>query len=242
MFTLKHFDNFFGRTSGENFFYCIFVLNQFFNSMKQILAICLLLALVSCNPDNNSSTVSTERDSVTAMANTLKPADNDPDPADSIPGNDYPAYNSDVSIAKKIAAVLADSIVKADLNSIPAEQRKFKYHAFDLNNDSADEYLVAAVGPYFCGSGGCTSYLLDQDFRVINTFSVMDFPVYVAASTSEGWQDLILQSGSKFHYMKRKNGKYPSNPSVVEVYKGDPPSQAPALLDIFNGKYPAFSF
>lgn len=126
-------------------------------------------------------------------------------------------------------------LLQKDLPAMTKEDRYFYYEAFDLNNDQKDEYLVGFSNSYFCGSGGCSGYILNNDGTVINRFSVTDFPIYVTTSSTEKFYNLIFESGGKFHLMKMKNGKYPSNPSVQEVLKGDVPKESTKVLDI-NGK------
>ncbi|RED22147.1 hypothetical protein BD847_3650 [Flavobacterium cutihirudinis] len=126
-------------------------------------------------------------------------------------------------------------LLEKDLPALTKEDRYFYYEAFDLNNDQKDEYLVGFSNSYFCGSGGCSGYILNNDGSVINRFSVTDYPIYVTTSSTEKFYDLIFESGGKFHLLKMKNGKYPSNPSVQEVLKGDVPKESTKVLDV-NGK------
>lgn len=126
-------------------------------------------------------------------------------------------------------------LLEKDLPALTKEDRYFYYEAFDLNNDQKDEYLVGFSNSYFCGSGGCSGYILNNDGTVINRFSVTDFPIYVTTSSTEKFYNLIFESGGKFHLLKMKNGKYPSNPSVQEVLKVDIPKESTKVLDI-NGK------
>ncbi|KUJ62231.1 hypothetical protein AR687_09445 [Flavobacteriaceae bacterium CRH] len=112
-------------------------------------------------------------------------------------------------------------LLKKDLPAITKEYRFFYYEAFDLNNDKKDEYFVGFSNPYFCGSRGCSGYILNNDGSLINSFTVTDFPIYVTTSTSGKFYDLLMKSGGVFHHVKMKNGKYPSNPSAQKVWKGD---------------------
>ena len=54
-------------------------------------------------------------------------------------------------------------LLKTDLPAMTKEDRFFYYEAFDLNNDKKDEYFVGFSNPYFCGSGGCSGYILNND-------------------------------------------------------------------------------
>ncbi|MBN2684063.1 MAG: hypothetical protein JXR40_02175 [Pontiellaceae bacterium] len=131
----------------------------------------------------------------------------------------------------------------ANLSFVPKEDRKFKYQAFDFNHDGEDEYVVALYTRYYSGTGGSTAYIFDAQGTVVSRFTVVHFPIYVAASRSEGWQDLIIYSGGENRFVKRTGGAYPSNPSVEMVYNEEPSDSAPALLDIYeNERYPTFTF
>ncbi|WP_428232073.1 hypothetical protein [Flavobacterium sp.] len=133
-------------------------------------------------------------------------------------------------------------LLKKDLPALTKDDRFFYYEAFDLNNDNKDEYFVGFSNPYFCGSGGCTGYILNNDGSVINRFTVTDFPVLVTTSTSEKFYDLIFETGGKFHLLKMKNGKYPSNPSVQENWNGEVPKESTKVLDIQEKKLEKYSF
>jgi len=135
-----------------------------------------------------------------------------------------------------------NALLKKDLPAMTKEDRFFYYEAFDLNNDKKDEYLVGFSNSYFCGSGGCSGYILNNDGSLINSFTVTDFPIYVTTSITEKFYDLIIQSGGKFHLIKMKNGKYSSNPSVQENWKGEVPKESTKVLDIEGTKLVKYSF
>lgn len=133
-------------------------------------------------------------------------------------------------------------LLKEDLAAMTKEDRFFYYEALDLNNDKKDEYFVGFSNPYFCGSGGCSGYILNNDGSVINKFTVTDFPIYVTTSSSENFYDLIFETGGKFHLLKMKNGKYPSNPSVQENWKAEAPKESSLVLNIQEDKIKKYSF
>jgi hypothetical protein len=133
-------------------------------------------------------------------------------------------------------------LLKKDLPAMTNEDRFFYYEAFDLNNDKKDEYFVGFSNSYFCGSGGCLGYILNNDGSLINKFTVTDFPIFVTTSSSDKFYDLIFETGGKFHLIKMKNGKYPSNPSVQEVLKDDVSKESSKVLDIQGEKLEKYSF
>ncbi|RUT68443.1 hypothetical protein D0817_21270 [Flavobacterium cupreum] len=149
-----------------------------------------------------------------------------------------PKEDKAVEVIRKQLNVL----LKKDLPAMTKEDRFFYYDAFDLNNDKKNEYFVGFSNPYFCGSGGCSGYILNNDGSVINSFTVTDFPISVTTSVTEKFYDLIFETGGKFHLLKMKNGKYPSNPSVQEKVKGDVPKETTKVLDIQGKKLEKYSF
>ncbi|GGE95017.1 hypothetical protein [Flavobacterium limi] len=133
-------------------------------------------------------------------------------------------------------------LLKQDLPAMTKEDRYFYYEAFDLNNDQKDEYFVGFSNSYFCGSGGCSGYILNNNGNLINKFTVTDFPIYVTTTPTEKFYDLIMESGGKFRHIKFKNGKYPSNPSVQPEHNGDFPKGSSKVLDIQGKKLERYSF
>jgi hypothetical protein len=109
--------------------------------------------------------------------------------------------------------------------------RQFKYSQYDLNNDGRQEILVGLTGPYFCGSGGCTMYLLTNHGDVITKFSVVSYPVYVDTITTKGWKDLIIYSGGSNRVVKWNGKSYPSNPSILPKMTAEPSAKQTKLLD-----------
>lgn len=198
---------------------------------RKILVAFMILGMISCQ-----NKVKTEKENVVeAVANdTLtKTATGSADVSDA-PVKDDKA----VELIRKQLLVL----LKADLPALTKDDRFFYYSAFDLNNDKKDEYFVGFSNPYFCGSGGCSGYILNNDGSLINKFTVTDFPIYITTSVTEKFYDLIVVSGGKFHLLKLKNGKYPSNPSVQEVVKEDASRESTKVLDIDGKKLEKYSF
>ncbi|OXA77095.1 hypothetical protein SAMN05444397_104275 [Flavobacterium aquidurense] len=146
--------------------------------------------------------------------------------------------DKEVELIRKQLSIL----LKKDLPVMTKDERFFYYEAYDLNNDKKDEYFVGFSNPYFCGSGGCSGYILNNDGSVINKFTVTDFPIFIGTTASENFKDLIFNSGNTLHSLKMKNGKYPSNPSVQEKWKGNIPAASPVVLDIYAKKLEKYSF
>jgi len=196
---------------------------------NRILILIAILALSSCqNKDNSKNIVKT------IVQDTLsKTLGGTADLSEVSEKN-----NKEVELIRKQLLVL----LKKDLPAMTKEDRYFYYDAFDLNNDKKKEYFVGFSNSYFCGSGGCSGYILNNDGSVINHFTVTDFPIYVAASSTDKFYDLIMKSGGIAHLIKMKNGKYPSNPSIQEKFKGDIPNESTSVLDIQGKKLEKYSF
>ncbi|SEP22155.1 hypothetical protein SAMN05444671_0268 [Flavobacterium sp. CF108] len=144
--------------------------------------------------------------------------------------------------AAKLIRKQLNVLLKKDIPAMAKEDRFFYYEAFDLNNDKKNEYFVGFSNSYFCGSGGCSGYILNNDGSVINHFTVTDFPIYVTTSSTEKFYNLLMKSGGLFHLIKMKNGKYPTNPSTEEKWKGDLPKESTKVLDIYDKKLEKYSF
>jgi hypothetical protein len=117
---------------------------------------------------------------------------------------------------EKIAHYIAnDYLSPADLKVIGMNERKFRFEPIDLNGDGRKEVFISFFTPYFCGTGGCTMILLDDNLKPITKFTVTRPPVYIDPATQNGWNILYLQDGDQWKELTYKNGKYPSNPSVL---------------------------
>ena len=207
-----------------------------------------MIFFFSCNQkkkdpeQNNSAQKEVNKVNVNKSAeNQTKPALIDPDPDDGVPPERYSPHNSNIQTAEKIKGFLTGSILKNDLNLLTPADRKFKYEEVDLNGDGKKEYLVGFSSPYFCGTGGCMFYLLNNDGSVVTVFSVSRAPFIVEGTVTNGWKDLLVESNGKLHVLKFNGKTYPSNPSVEPVFKGYPSDDAYRLLwDEFP--IPAFKF
>ena len=87
-----------------------------------------------------------------------------------------------VLIRKQLSVLL-----KKDLPAMTKDDRFFYYEAYDLNNDKKNEYFIGFSNPYFCGSGGCSGYILNNDGSLINSFTVTDFPIFIVTTSSENF-------------------------------------------------------
>ncbi len=155
----------------------------------------------------------------------------DPDPDDGVPPERYSPHNSNIEVAAKIRIFLIDDLLKDDLKLMTKDQRKFQYEEVDLNGDGKKEYLVGFKNSYFCGSGGCTYYLLNNDGSVITIFSVSDAPfIAMVVLKTYGWKDLLVKSDGSLRHLKFNGKTYPENPSVAPKFTEIPSDDAYRLL------------
>jgi hypothetical protein len=178
-----------------------------------------LVTLLACGSGNNKE----ERDTTTAsIADTVTHAAT----ADSLPGHGEASASASDSTVQLIKNSLVNDLVKNDLKLLKENDRKFSYSVADINGDGKDEIFVGMKGQYFCGNAGCTVYLLNAEGKKIGRFTIVDGPITISATKTNGWNDLILPSKG-INYSVKFNGKtYPSNPSV------QPKVTAPVSADL----------
>lgn len=124
-------------------------------------------------------------------------------------------------------------LTKEDLKLIPEGQRKFQFYQIDMNNDGENEVFVNFMTSYFCGSGGCTILLLNNQLKPITKFTVIRTPLFVEQTLKNGWRILLTKSGGELKEMIYNDGTYPSNPSLIGKAPYDAPSgHAEIMFDI----------
>lgn len=165
----------------------------------------LLFACLSCNnnasPEATKITDSVFLDSSTESIEIASPA-------------------VSTAIVDTIKNALINDLVKKDLDILTENDRRFIYTETDLNQDGKNEIFVGMQGSYFCGNAGCTVYLLTNEGKRINTFTIVDGPIAITADRTKGWNDLIIPSRG-VNYLVKYNGKaYPANPSVQPKFTG----------------------
>ncbi|WP_264565325.1 hypothetical protein [Flavobacterium sp. N3904] len=202
-------------------------------------------AFISCKKEitknqNSTDTTTINKDTVT---NISKDSIIDPDPTDTIPAGQFGINSSNLKTANTVRLTL-QNIFKEDLskNSIDDYSKRFIFFEYDLNDDGKKEILVGLTGSYFCGSGGCTQYILDNQGAVISRFTVADYPIVIDTEKSLGWKNLFIPSGGKNRIVKFDGKKYPSNPSLQPELKVIPGDGLPRALNFINEPYAWFKF
>ncbi|EDP60752.1 hypothetical protein [Vibrio sp. AND4] len=113
-----------------------------------------------------------------------------------------------------IATWIDQSILIPQGLSLEVDKIRYVTGSADLNSDGIAEHFVLLQDRYFCGSGGCAAYLLDNEGKVINRMSVTRTPVALLDSYRNGWQDFVVWSNGAYRQMSYNGESYPTNPSV----------------------------
>jgi len=201
---------------------------------KVFLAILVVVLLFSCRQNNTSNEKESVKQEIQKSVSDSK--DNkkselaDPDPDDGVPPEQYSPHNSNIQTAARIRKFLTEDLLKDELKLMTEADRKFQYEEVDLNEDGKKEYLVGLENPYFCGTGGCTFYLLNNDGSVITVFSVSEAPFIAMFQKTNGWRDLLVKSNGAMRILKYNGKTYPSNPSMAPEFKQRPRDDAYRLL------------
>ena len=209
------------------------------------LVLLLIFTFISCKKETSEGQTVIDATTVTkdTLSSKLKDSIIDPDPTDTIPAGQYGINSSNLKTANIVRTTL-QNIFKEDLskNSIDDYSKRFIFFEYDLNDDGKKEILVGLTGPYFCGSGGCTQYILDNQGAIISRFTVADYPVVIDSQKSSGWKNLFIYSGGKNRIVKFDGKKYPSNPSLQPELKVTPGDGLPRALNFINEPYAWFKF
>jgi hypothetical protein len=102
----------------------------------------------------------------------------------------------------------------------------------DLNGDGREEALVLMQARSWCGTGGCTLFVLTPvrgGWRTVTRMTVTSAPVRVLATRSRGWRDLAVAVGGGGirggEAILRFNGRtYPSNPTSAPIVRRRTPA------------------
>lgn len=211
---------------------------------KEIITLALVafLGITSCKKEAKQEETPIDATAVVVDTVTTE-AMVDPDPTDTIPAGSYGINSSSIKTADLIRLTLKD-LYKDDLakNFIDDNSKKFIFFEYDLNEDGKKEILVGLTGGYFCGTGGCTQLLLDNQGNVITQFSVSGNPVLIDTNKTNGWKDLFIYSGSKYRIVKFNGKTYPTNPSTLPELKVTPGDGLPRALDFEHEPYAWFKF
>lgn len=187
--------------------------------MKQLIIVLFSLLLFSCKGEVKQSDSNTNHKELIAPTDSLS--------KESIPvdkASEFVSQSIDDQTADNLKNFLKLDYLKDDLEYLQATDRKFQFYKVDLNGDGKEEIFVRFLGPYFCGSGGCTFLLLDSYGEIITKFTVTRAPIFVESTKVNGWSVLLVKDAGVFKELVFENGAYPSNPSVLPKAPYDAPS------------------
>ncbi|NJL91660.1 MAG: hypothetical protein HC916_19180 [Coleofasciculaceae cyanobacterium SM2_1_6] len=71
----------------------------------------------------------------------------------------------------------------------------YRYTKVDLNGDGVPEVVVHLSGSSFCGTGGCTTLIFQQQgnqYQLVSRIPTSHAPIIVLGNTTNGWKDLIV--------------------------------------------------
>jgi len=155
----------------------------------------------------------------------------------------YAALIAEDELVVNIRNFLINDYLKNDLEYLPESDRKFQFYKIDLNDDGSSETFVRFMTSYFCGSGGCTFLLLDNNEEIITRFSVTRAPIFIEKTKRNGWAVLLVKDAGIFKELVYENGTYPSNPSLLPKAPYDKSSgHAEVLFDESNSNIKTYEF
>lgn len=134
----------------------------------------------------------------------------------------------------QLKASLTTVYLKDDLKFLEENNRNFKYEAVDLNGNGDPEYFVLLQSMFYCGSGGCTLLLINDQMQLVTHFTVMNPPIFVEPIKKNGWPVLLIKSEGEWKELAFENGTYPENPSTLPKAPYDAPSGHAQIL--FDGE------
>lgn len=116
-----------------------------------------------------------------------------------------------------------DSLRTAIANHLQARGEQdippYRYALADLNGDNRDDAIVLLVGPFWCGTGGCTMLVFratdEGGYSFVSDSSVTIEPIRVGAGANNGWKNLIVDTKGPGDVVLAFDGtRYPANPST----------------------------
>lgn len=99
----------------------------------------------------------------------------------------------------------------------------FRWAEADLNGDGRSEQFLYATGPDWCGSGGCTLFVLQSrglDYVVLARIPVVQMPVGILPGRHRAYRDLAVGIGggggkSGVVAMRFDGRRYRGNPTAM---------------------------
>jgi hypothetical protein len=162
-----------------------------------------------------------------------------------------PPGSATAQAAVSAGSSAATESVKKFLKTLlrPEEQKGARYLLSfqDLNGDGTPEAIAYVISRGWCGSGGCTSFILEpkgDSWTIVSQITITRPPIYVLSDVSNGWHSLgfwVQGGGIQPGYEAKLSfdGKsYLTNPSVLpaERLTGTPAGQE-VIASMGDAKY-----
>ena len=101
-------------------------------------------------------------------------------------------------------------------------ETRYRATLVDLNGDGRREAVVLVNGPGWCGSGGCSLWVLTprgRSWRMVTQATVMNPPIRVLPSRSHGWSELsaMVHDGAGPGYEVRLSVNGRLNPTITRL-------------------------
>ena len=189
---------------------------------KALFPLILSCLLLSCQPAKKESTEKT--DSVPDGSETTQQVSSEAGKEAGEPQQEFYVPQSTDELTANNLKNFLKNYVGDEYAYLQELDKQFQFYKVDLNEDGKEEIFVRLMGPYFCGSGGCTFLLLDNDGEIITKFTVTRAPIFIEPKTVNGWSLLLVRDSGIFKELVFENGSYPSNPSVLPKAPYDAPS------------------
>ena len=118
---------------------------------------------------------------------------------------------------KLIQAFVAEKVLKPNDVRSSSIDKDYQFGVADLNNDGKPEYFILMKNGAFCGTGGCSAYLINEQQKLLSQFTVTNDPIFVSPKTNKGWQDLVVYSNGGLRQLTFNGKTYPENPSIAPM-------------------------
>ena len=125
-----------------------------------------------------------------------------------------------------------DIVIKQQTHN---ENARYEVGFVDLNNDQIQDAVVYLNDRNWCGSGGCTTFILKgvkSGFEFQSKVMIVKKPIVISQSKSNGYMDIIVNTGGVGSVVLKFNGKtYPLNPSTQPPVKNPKSMTGQVLLN-----------
>jgi len=120
-----------------------------------------------------------------------------------------------------------------------AEPGPYKKVGVDLNGDGQAEALVYLTGEAWCAKTGCTLAIFRNGqfgYRPVATVRRVKLPLRIGSSESQGWRDLIVDTGGagmpvQTVALKFSGRGYPGNATTIAPIPTGVPIESVVILD-----------